>query len=282
MSVRPGSVLVRTPRPYGRIPYLSRTPRPYGRRPDSSGPRVRTAGDRSRTAPRQALPVPSRPWRWALPVAATAAAAVLVTTLPRDAPQGAAGGGVARRPAHHHRRRTARRSARAAQRGERGGPFGRRGRVLGGDHADRRTDRGRRARQALRRQQLRPAGAVGGRAFRLREPAGHGHRRHHRTGHRARHVALAGGRFAEGTDHRVRPRRQVGVRIGPGGPPTVDRINQGDEIAALGARNVTYADLRALPGDPPRCATCWRSGTRRTATARPPTERNGCGSRPRG
>ncbi|MFF7649224.1 CU044_5270 family protein [Streptomyces sp. NPDC007983] len=31
--------------------------------------------------------------------------------------------------------------------------------------------------------------------------------------------------------------------------PTVDRTNLGDEIAALGARNVTYADLRKLPGD---------------------------------
>ncbi|MEU1803169.1 CU044_5270 family protein [Streptomyces sp. NPDC019937] len=31
--------------------------------------------------------------------------------------------------------------------------------------------------------------------------------------------------------------------------PMVDRTNLGDEIAALGARNVTYADLRKLPGD---------------------------------
>lgn len=29
----------------------------------------------------------------------------------------------------------------------------------------------------------------------------------------------------------------------------MDRINTGDRIAAVGARNVTYADLRKLPGD---------------------------------
>ncbi|OKI02529.1 hypothetical protein A6A06_16035 [Streptomyces sp. CB02923] len=31
--------------------------------------------------------------------------------------------------------------------------------------------------------------------------------------------------------------------------PTVDRTDLGDRIAAIGARNVTYADLRKLPGD---------------------------------
>ncbi|MFI0818195.1 CU044_5270 family protein [Streptomyces sp. NPDC021098] len=36
---------------------------------------------------------------------------------------------------------------------------------------------------------------------------------------------------------------------GAGKRPMVDRTNLGDEIAALGARNVTYADLRRLPGD---------------------------------
>ncbi|MFD9392199.1 CU044_5270 family protein [Streptomyces sp. NPDC060000] len=32
--------------------------------------------------------------------------------------------------------------------------------------------------------------------------------------------------------------------------PTTTTINSGDRIAALGARNVTYADLQKLPGDP--------------------------------
>ncbi|MEU5923293.1 CU044_5270 family protein [Streptomyces antimycoticus] len=44
---------------------------------------------------------------------------------------------------------------------------------------------------------------------------------------------------------------RLGLRIetGAGKRPTVDRINSGDRIAALGARNVTYEDLRKLPGD---------------------------------
>ncbi|MGW7753529.1 CU044_5270 family protein [Streptomyces violaceusniger] len=44
---------------------------------------------------------------------------------------------------------------------------------------------------------------------------------------------------------------RLGLRIetGAGKRPTVDRINSGDRIAALGARNVTYEDLRELPGD---------------------------------
>ncbi|MCG0287429.1 CU044_5270 family protein [Streptomyces sp. PSAA01] len=44
---------------------------------------------------------------------------------------------------------------------------------------------------------------------------------------------------------------RLGLRIetGAGKRPTVDRINSGDRIAALGARNVTYQDLRKLPGD---------------------------------
>ena len=44
---------------------------------------------------------------------------------------------------------------------------------------------------------------------------------------------------------------KLGLRIEPGAEsrPTVDRINTGDRIAAVGARNVTYADLRKLPGD---------------------------------
>ncbi|MDW6062993.1 CU044_5270 family protein [Streptomyces sp. FXJ1.4098] len=44
---------------------------------------------------------------------------------------------------------------------------------------------------------------------------------------------------------------KLGLRIESGSEkrPTVTRINDGDKIAALGARNVTYADLRKLPGD---------------------------------
>ncbi|MET9296712.1 CU044_5270 family protein [Streptomyces sp. NPDC003077] len=44
---------------------------------------------------------------------------------------------------------------------------------------------------------------------------------------------------------------RLGLRMetSPGKPPTVDRINLGDRIAALGARNVTYQELRELPGD---------------------------------
>ncbi|MGY0062018.1 CU044_5270 family protein [Streptomyces sp. LZ34] len=44
---------------------------------------------------------------------------------------------------------------------------------------------------------------------------------------------------------------RLGLRMdmGSGKRPTVTRINSGDKIAALGARNVTYADLRKLPGD---------------------------------
>ncbi|MGW3568371.1 CU044_5270 family protein [Streptomyces sp. NPDC000941] len=47
------------------------------------------------------------------------------------------------------------------------------------------------------------------------------------------------------------PGGKLGLRIESGSEkrPTVTRINQGDKIAALGARNVTYADLRKLPGD---------------------------------
>lgn len=43
----------------------------------------------------------------------------------------------------------------------------------------------------------------------------------------------------------------LGLRMGAGSTdgPTVTRINSGAEIAALGARNVTYADLQQLPGD---------------------------------
>ncbi|CDR10045.1 CU044_5270 family protein [Streptomyces iranensis] len=44
---------------------------------------------------------------------------------------------------------------------------------------------------------------------------------------------------------------RLGLRLETGGRkrPTVDRINSGDKIAALGARNVSYAELRKLPGD---------------------------------
>ncbi|MER8155513.1 CU044_5270 family protein [Streptomyces sp. NPDC094472] len=44
---------------------------------------------------------------------------------------------------------------------------------------------------------------------------------------------------------------RLGLRIetGSGKRPMVDQINSGDRIAALGARNVTYEDLRKLPGD---------------------------------
>ncbi|MES4901754.1 MULTISPECIES: CU044_5270 family protein [unclassified Streptomyces] len=44
---------------------------------------------------------------------------------------------------------------------------------------------------------------------------------------------------------------KLGLRMELGAEkrPTVTRINLGDRIAALGARNVTYADLRKLPGD---------------------------------
>ncbi|MDX3224436.1 CU044_5270 family protein [Streptomyces sp. ME19-01-6] len=43
---------------------------------------------------------------------------------------------------------------------------------------------------------------------------------------------------------------KLGLRMEMGARkrPTVDRINSGDKIAALGARNVTYAELRELPG----------------------------------
>ncbi|MGO4417825.1 CU044_5270 family protein, partial [Streptomyces sp. MCAF7] len=44
---------------------------------------------------------------------------------------------------------------------------------------------------------------------------------------------------------------KLGLRMESGSEkrPTVTRINQGDKIAALGARNVTYEELRKLPGD---------------------------------
>ncbi|MFD8865624.1 CU044_5270 family protein [Streptomyces sp. NPDC059590] len=44
---------------------------------------------------------------------------------------------------------------------------------------------------------------------------------------------------------------KLGLRIESGSEkrPTVTRINQGDKIAAVGADNVTYADLRKLPAD---------------------------------
>ncbi|MFS7879192.1 CU044_5270 family protein [Streptomyces asiaticus] len=44
---------------------------------------------------------------------------------------------------------------------------------------------------------------------------------------------------------------KLGLRLEPGARkrPTVDRINSGDKIAALGARNVSYAEVRKLPGD---------------------------------
>ncbi|MER6140409.1 CU044_5270 family protein [Streptomyces sparsogenes] len=47
---------------------------------------------------------------------------------------------------------------------------------------------------------------------------------------------------------------RLGLRMEMGGRkrPTVDRINSGDRIAALGPHNVTYADLRKLPGDSAR------------------------------
>ncbi|MFI5964502.1 CU044_5270 family protein [Streptomyces asoensis] len=45
---------------------------------------------------------------------------------------------------------------------------------------------------------------------------------------------------------------RLGVRIETAreNTPTTATISSGDRIAALGARNVTYADLRELPGDP--------------------------------
>ncbi|MCQ8189613.1 CU044_5270 family protein [Streptomyces rugosispiralis] len=47
---------------------------------------------------------------------------------------------------------------------------------------------------------------------------------------------------------------KLGLRLEPGARkrPTVERINGGDKIAALGARNVSYAELRKLPGDSPK------------------------------
>ncbi|GAA2350374.1 CU044_5270 family protein [Streptomyces cuspidosporus] len=48
-----------------------------------------------------------------------------------------------------------------------------------------------------------------------------------------------------GKGGRLGLRMEVGARK----RPTVDRINSGDRIAALGPHHVTYADLRKLPGD---------------------------------
>ncbi|MFH9550767.1 CU044_5270 family protein [Streptomyces sp. NPDC017435] len=57
-----------------------------------------------------------------------------------------------------------------------------------------------------------------------------------------RDLTLAGGGESGGT---------LGLRIESTDEnrPTTTTINSGDRIAALGARNVTYADLRKLPGD---------------------------------
>ncbi|MEU7364275.1 CU044_5270 family protein [Streptomyces hygroscopicus] len=204
---------------------------------------------------------PARPfaWRWALPVAATAAAAgVLVATLPQGGPDPEG----------------SRATAGSATDGPRHTPEnGRLALLTVADRVDRAADEGTYWRLTTRSSWIGVVDEAGSafavvasekqaQSFGVRpgtqslwvsgldstvRPRTERDAARWRAAGSPKDLTLAGSGSGSGSGSGGR----LGLRMESGGKkkPTVTRTNGGDRIAALGARNVTYADLRKLPGD---------------------------------
>jgi len=192
-------------------------------------------------------------WRWALPVAVAAAAVGVVVALP-EGPQGSGGARASAHPATDDSPRHTPENGRLAL-------------LNVAARADRATDEGTYW-QTTTRSAWTGVVAPSGTPFAVVT-----------SGMDQQSIGVRPGTeslWISGLDDRVVPRTErdtarwrtagmpkdvtlaakggkLGLRMDTGSgkkkPPTVTRTDLGDRIASLGARNVTYADLRELPGD---------------------------------